>query len=57
MMTISSPAGRRLARAKAAIDEGPMGLEGIDAWVEFEEAATAVADELIADRHHESEGD
>lgn len=57
MMSISSAAGKRLAKAKAALDNGPTGIDGLDAWVEFEEAANAVADELVEQRFHLMEGD
>lgn len=61
MMCISSPAGRRLARAKAAVKESqerdiPV-IERYRIHGEFEEAAEAVADELIAAGFHEMDGE
>jgi hypothetical protein len=59
MIMISSPAGRRLARVKARLDEivaaGETAPEEMVA--EYERAADAVADELIADNFHKCEGD
>lgn len=59
MKMISSKAGTRLAKAKFALDEVKR-LEQTPCeemvW-EYEAAANAVADELIADRHHLQEGD
>ena len=70
MMTISSPAGRRLARAKAALDalddiaarpavqlsdEETQALLGAN-W-EWAQAANEVADELIAYGFHEMDGE
>ncbi len=61
MMCISSPAGRRLAAAKARLDglndRSPADDELASALDDFEAAAEAVADELIAQRFHEMEGD
>ncbi len=85
MMSISSPAGRRLAVAKADMDAaweevGRLERESADptsptylqwclvgrksirepayrAAKEFDDAAKAVAEELIAQRFHEMEGD
>lgn len=61
MMCISSPAGRRLAVAKSALDKlhdrGPADLDLDDAWDEYANAAEAVADELIAQRFNEMESD
>lgn len=70
MITISSKAGQRLAKAKAAMDiahnayiyadaGSQMAAQHAldDASVEFDEAAKELADGLIADRHHEAEGD
>lgn len=70
MITISSKAGQRLARAKSEYDTARLAYihadtqEEIaaqhnldDAKFEFRSAAKALADELIADRHHEAQGD
>ncbi|RUR38524.1 hypothetical protein [Vreelandella populi] len=64
MIMISSKAGQRLAKAKAARDSyiNKPEVEGEDAIAkaiakELFEAAYALADELIADRHHLVEGD
>ncbi len=66
MMCISSPAGRRLAVARAQMrrledpefspEHGRFVAAGL-ALNELEEAAKAVAEELIAQRFHEMEGD
>jgi len=61
-MCISSLAGRRLAVARAQLVAareagGETGMELLDAYLEMDEAAEAVADELIAQRFHEMEGD
>jgi len=64
MIAISSKAGTRLANAKFALDEHEAhvlngthdpNLEEIIR--EYESAADAVANELIANRHHQAEGD
>jgi hypothetical protein len=61
MITISSAAGVRLAKAKVAMDAAATTTMGDDEFyhlvAEYEDAADAVADELIAQRHHEREGD
>ena len=61
MITISSAAGVRLAKAKVAMDAAAKTAMGDDEFhrliAEYEDAADAVADELIAQRHHEREGD
>ncbi len=64
MMMISSLAGRRLARAKAEIDRiestvlnGVHVKECEQAVEEYEAAADAVANELIAHRFHEMDGE
>ncbi|WP_277810669.1 hypothetical protein [Chromohalobacter canadensis] len=60
MKTISSQAGTRLAKAKAALDQAEAENDGEGmaiAGYDFDQAARAVADELIADNHHSVEGD
>lgn len=64
MMTISSPAGRRLAKAKAELDRiektvlGGVHVEECEQAVdEYEAAADAVADELIAHGFHLMDGE
>lgn len=59
MKMISSKAGTRLAKAKAALDEvKSLGQTPCEEMVwEYERAADSVADELIAGRHHLQEGD
>lgn len=60
MKTISSQAGNALAKAKAALDQAEDELDQQRmsiARYDFEKAARAVADELIADNHHLCEGD
>ena len=64
MMTISSPAGRRLAKAKAEVDRiesivrgGTHLAECEQAVKEYEAAADAVADELIHQGFHEIDGE
>lgn len=68
MMSISSAAGKRLAKAKAALvradqwertlDPSPSRLEDLSrAHDEFRLAANAVADELVEQRFHLMEGD
>ena len=61
MKMISSKAGTRLAKARAAVTESkqqdiPL-IERYRIHGEFEQAAEALADELIADGHHLQEGD
>ncbi|WP_299259824.1 hypothetical protein [uncultured Kushneria sp.] len=62
MMTITSPAGRRLARAKSALDLEEEADALFDprrlriARLDFETAAREVADELIEQRFHLCEG-
>lgn len=63
MIMVDSKAARRLAKARAKIldierrpDESHGSLyEMLDAHNEFHLAAAALADEIIADRHHEGE--
>lgn len=61
MIMISSTAGQRLAKAKAALDsEQPDGKDPMQVQQERREymsAAQALADELIEDNHHLVEGD
>lgn len=64
MITITSKAGQRLAKAKAELDKIEQGIRkgspvvGLDrAITEYESAADSIADELIRGRHHEAEGD
>lgn len=59
MITISSKAGQRLAKARQRLNETEIaqGQPWLDALDEFDEAATLLAEELIADRHHLVEGD
>jgi len=62
MMTVSSPAGRRLAKARAAFLEIdaksiPSSVEYGKKCEELEAAADAVADELIASGFHLMDGD
>jgi hypothetical protein len=66
MIMITSAAGVRLARAKAALDAAEQAMEVGDQAAhrdyslrhyDFCQAARAVADEMLADRHHEREGD
>lgn len=70
MITISSKAGQRLARAKSEYDTARLAYihantdEAFvsqhrldDAKFELRAAAKALGDELIADGHHEAEGD
>lgn len=67
MITISSKAGQRLAKARAselaAIDHWAKypSEENWEVWkktqIEREAASSELADELIANRHHEAEGD
>lgn len=61
MMSISSKAGKRLAKARAAVkDSRERDIPVIDRYRihgEFEEAAEALADELIDQGFHEMEGD
>ncbi|MDW5376820.1 hypothetical protein R6258_07785 [Halomonas sp. HP20-15] len=61
MMSISSPAGKRLAKARAAVKASQeRDIPLIDRYRihrEFEEAAEALADELVAQNFHEMEGD
>lgn len=62
MIMIDSKAGQRLAKAKAALDLVEADEEVstqlvIAVRIEFGQAADAVADELVAARHHEAEGD
>ncbi|WP_129141508.1 hypothetical protein [Modicisalibacter coralii] len=59
---VSEPAARRLARARDAIlnsvqRDGVTDVEIGAAMWEFDEAANALADDLIADNHHLTEGD
>lgn len=66
MIMISSKAGQRLARAAKKMEALKNDIEAgekpsatylqivMDEW---DAAAGAVADELMADRHHEAEGD
>jgi hypothetical protein len=62
MIMISSKAGQRLAKAKAALEKWRHTGEAGGAHPsrlkdEFGHASTALAEELIADRHHLAEGD
>lgn len=68
MKTISSKAGTRLAKARVALikadqwertlDPSPSRLEALSkAHDEFQQAAYAVADELVAAGHHLQVGD
>ena len=67
MMTISTPAGRRLAKAKAAQDAAAEAFQigetqglhcaYLESRLTFIVAAEAVADELIAQGFHEMEGE
>lgn len=61
MITISSAAAVRLARAKAAMDEAAKTTMGEREFyqylAEYENAADDLADELIAAGHHTREGD
>ena len=62
MIMISSKAGQRLARARSRLGALDLALE-IDPrdeqriLDEYTEACAELADELIAGRHHEAEGD
>lgn len=67
MIMVSSKPGQRLARAKAAQDAASEAFQAgetqglhysyLQARNELVKAAEALADELVADRHHEAEGD
>lgn len=61
MKTISSQAGTRLAKAHAAVMASHLSeTQLIDRYalhIEFEEAARAVADELVAAGFADAEGD
>ena len=63
MKIISSEAGERLAKAKAALDSTEMSSEAeVDgrlsiAMYDFDQAARAVADELISHGFGNAEGD
>lgn len=63
MKMISSKAGERLAIAKAALDAAEMSSEAaVDgrfsiAMYDFDQAARAVADELVAQGFGNAEGD
>lgn len=63
MKTISSEVGERLAKAKAALDAAEMSSEAaVDgrlsiAMYDFDQAARAVADELISQGFGNAEGD
>ncbi|MDL4862962.1 hypothetical protein NPJ88_011505 [Halomonas elongata] len=61
MITISSKAGQRLAKARDAVqkqrDQDIPVIERYRIHGEFEEAAEALADELIESNHHLVEGD
>lgn len=60
MKTISSQAGTRLARAKAALDQAQDELDTdrmVIAGYDFDQAARAVADELVAQGFADCEGD
>lgn len=56
-MSISSPAGQRLAKTRHAAQEARFTPEYPALKEAFEDAAAAVADELIADKFHLIEGD
>lgn len=56
MMSITSPAGKRLAKAAHAMRQARFQREYPALKEAFDEAAEAVADELIADRFHKAEG-
>lgn len=68
MIMINSKAGQRLAKAKRLLDEheayclnSPSNAQydaDLDGLIlDYEKAADALANELIAGRHHEAEGD
>jgi hypothetical protein len=67
MIMISSKAGQRLAKAKAAQDAAAEAFQVgetqglhysyLQSRLELVKAAEAVADELVADGHHEAKGD
>ena len=60
MMTISSPAGRRLAKAKAELDQAEAENHPrrvVIADYDFRKAAQEVADELMASGFHLMDGD
>ncbi|MBW5801169.1 hypothetical protein [Halomonas elongata] len=64
MIMISSTAGQRLAKAKAALDQfrqrHPQAVPVVEQHKllrEYDEASAELADELIKDNHHLVEGD
>lgn len=57
MMSISSKAGQRLAKARYAAEEARFTPDYAELKQAFEDAAAVVADELIADKFHLIEGD
>lgn len=57
MMSISSPAGRRLAEAVAEHDEKRLEPGAEDRTIELIEAALQAGRELVADNFHLMEGD
>lgn len=63
MKMISSKAGTRLAKAKFALDAAEMSSEAVVdgrlsiAMYDFDQAARAVADELIGQGYGNAEGD
>tara|TARA_B100000700_G_scaffold189815_1_gene209194 strand:- start:55127 stop:55300 length:174 start_codon:yes stop_codon:yes gene_type:complete len=57
MMTISSPAGRRLAKAVAEYEDRRMEPGGEDRVIELIEASREAGSELVAQNFHKCEGD